>query len=66
MSDINEMKPAKKGPSTVVIVVLAIVVLAIANIAYRSTDNRWLGFGILIVGLVGLGLWGSSAKKSKG
>lgn len=66
MSDINEMKPAQKGPSTVMLVVLSAVVVVIASIAYRSTDNGWLGFGILIVGLVGLVLWGRSAKKGQG
>lgn len=46
--------PQGSGPSTGVVIVLAIAGLALANVVFRLTQSFLLGFGVLVVTVLGL------------
>lgn len=66
MSNINEMKPAKKGPSSVVFVIAELAMLIIAGLFFNSSMSagKVIGVAIFALGSLGIWMWQRSAKKS--
>lgn len=64
MSNINELKPAKKGPSSLIVVLISALLVVISNVIYRSTHSYLFALGFLAVGLICVILWLKAARKS--
>lgn len=68
MAELNQFKetPKQKGPSRLVVGVLAVLLAILTNVLYRATDSRLIALGFLAVGFVVLVVWARTARKSEG
>lgn len=68
MAELNQFKetPRMKGPSSLVLGVLGVLLAILANVLFQVTDSRLIALGFLVVGFVALVVWARMARKSEG